>query len=122
MTFPCFDAKIDILGCDLPPGVQPGTAVAAVRKAVLAIPGAAWVSVLYCGQGTQADHAGRPEQIRVAFVHPAPPTDAATLKALAATLGATIEAAIRAATEAQASRPALLSVAPLDRPQHREAG
>jgi hypothetical protein len=122
MTFPSFDAKIDILGCDLPPDVPPSTAVTAVRKAVLAIPGATWVSVLYCGQGTQADHAGRPEQIRVAFVHPAPPTEAATLKALVATLRATMAAAIRGATEAQANRPALLPVASSDRPQHREAG
>jgi hypothetical protein len=122
MTFPCFDAKIDILGCDLPPGIPPSTAVAAVRKAILAIPGATWVSVLYCGHGTQADHAGHPEQIRVAFAQPAPLTDVATLKALAATLGATMAAAIRGATEAQANGPALLSVAPPDRPPRREAG
>jgi hypothetical protein len=121
MTFPSFDAKIDILGCDLPPGVSPGTAVAAVRKAVLAVPGATWVSVLYCGQGTQTDHVDRPEQVRVAFVHPDPSSDTAALTALAATLRASMATAIRTTTEAQTALPGLLSSASPGRPQHHEA-
>ena len=87
-----FDAVISVGPYNLPPGIAPSRAVAAIRQAVQAMPGACWISVEHHGAGS-GDGA-----VEVFPAGTSRPSDD--------TLRRRVEAAVLAAVDALAPQPA----------------